>query len=250
MFLEKLRKVVWEENKHIQLYIISHRHALVIACSKRGKQKLVFANGEFPCSAYIQILNKNLEWNAYGNNIVPVLPDGRIIMIMEQRAILERYKNRLKIVELSGGATFDLGEIGSLEFPGGAVEPEEKIKVGALRELKEENGLENQEATLYYRIHPIYAFGSDIASANFFSVAHLSRMKFENYTPTDGGLTILALFETEIERNIRNGIIASGQAAMLAWGFYQEVKKARDDPKLLKQWTDEGYISIEKVRIE
>lgn len=245
-----LREIEWAEEKIVPIIEGPYRYRMVVHCSKMGKKRDFFANGEFPYFVHVECINQSKEWTAYGNSIIPVLPDGRLIMIVEQRSILVRFPDRSKTVEFSRGETFDLGEIGSLEFPGGAVEPGEKIKIGALRELQEESGLEKQGAILYRRVRPIYAFGSDIAVANIFSVVYLSGMRYENWTPTDGGLTVLALSETEVERNIRNGVIASGQAAMLAWGFYKEVRETQNNPELLKQYIDEGYISVEKVKIE
>lgn len=249
--IKALREIEWIEGKIVPIIEAPYRYRIVVHCSnKKHGIKALFANGEFPYFLHLECLNQSQEWTPYGNNIVPVLPDDRIIMLVEQRSILARYPNRPKVVEFSGGMTFDLGEIGALEFPGGAVEPGEKIKMGTLRELKEESGIETQEAILYHRVHPIYVFGSDIAGAIFFSVAYLSGMRYENWTPTDGGLTVLALSEAEIEKNIQRGVISSGQAAILGWGFYKEVREARQRPELLKQYIGEGYISVEKVKIE
>ena len=253
---KQLAKIVWDEGKHERVMVSSYRHAVVVACSLRGRQKAVFVNGEHPYFAYTELLTAGEKWISHGNNIVPVLPDDRLIMVVEQRPVLARYEGRPTVVEFEDRSLDlkDYGPYSSLEFPGGAIEPGESFTAGFLRELQEETEVENQKATLYRRLPPIYPFGSDIALQSFLSVIFLSGYSFSHTVKDDGGLIVFALTYDEVERNIKNGIIASVQAALLGWAFYREILTA----KLLKyktclsekHLTEIGYLSIEEVEIK
>ena len=248
---EALKSIIWEDGKIEPVVAGPYRYQIVVHCSPRGRQKAAFSNGEFNYFGYVRCVNGKGEWTSRGSNVVPVLPDGRIIMVVEQRPIHGLYSELLPAkVEFENGTAFDLGDFGSLEFPGGAVEPGESITIGALRELWEETGTADQRAVLYQRLRPIAAFGSDIAGLNYYFVAYLSGISFDDYTPGDGGLNVLALTEAEVEKNIRSGVIASGQAALLSWPFYQEVKRARLDKRFLAELTASGYLKVEEVLIK
>ena len=250
-FIEALRIVEWVEGKHERLLVGSYRHAVVITCFSRGRQEAEFSNGRHKYFSYVEILTKNNTWIKGGAGMVPVLPDGRFIMVVEQRPPQGRFDNRPRYVELNNSRV-DLESIGpfsSLEFPGGAVESGESIKAGFLRELQEESGVEEQFAEVYSRTRPHYAFGSDIACEGFIFVAYLSGLNYQDQVATDGGLNVFALTREEVERNIHNGVIASGQAALLQWFFYKEVEEARLDPRVMKELLDSGYLKIETVKI-
>ena len=183
--------------------------------------------------------------------MVPVLPDGRLIMVVEQRPAHGRYANRPMVAEIQGEQV-DLREFGvhsSLEFPGGAIEPGEGLKAGFLRELAEETEVEEQTALYYSCLRPVFVFGSDVAFQNFLGVVFLSGLSHEKHVKTDGGLNVFALTRDEVQRNIWNGVISSGQAALLEWSFYQEVEKLRNDPILEKELIQSGYVRIERVKI-
>ena len=250
LLYDELKNVEWEEGKHVQLATLLYRHAIVVVCSTRGRQKAQFANGEFPYFAYTEIVNREGLWSGRGNNVIPVLPDGRLLMVVEQRPVLARYPGLPKTVKLEGGLTFDLGEFGSLEFGGGGIEPGENITLGILRELGEETGVPDQKVLLYRRIHPIFQFGSDVASANYYSVVFLSALRFEKFVLNDGGLRIVAMSEAEIEDNLRNGVISSGQAAIFGWNFYWEVKKAKGNKEFERRLVESGYLSLEEVELK
>lgn len=246
-----LKTIVWKDGKIEPVVAGPYRHQIMVHCSSQGRQKATFANGEFNYFGYVRCVNGKGEWTSRGSNVVPVLPDGRILMVVEQRPIHGLYSELLPAkVKFDNGTAFDLGDFGSLEFPGGAVEPGESITIGALRELWEETGVQDQRALVYQRARPIAAFGSDIAGLNYYYVVYLSGVSFDNYTPGDGGLNVLALTEAEVERNIRNGVIASGQAALLSWPFYQEVKRARQDPAFRQDLINCGYLSTAEVAIK
>ena len=246
-----LTDIVWQEDKVASIVEGPYRHRVVVYCSSMGRQKAEFANGEFPYFAYIENVNKKGEWVSRGNNIVPVLQDGRILMVVEQRPIVALFPGHPTKVEFQNGKTFDLGKFGSLEFPGGGVEPGEGLTMGGMRELSEEAGIEDQRALVYTRAHPIYAFGSDIAGANYYCVAYLTGVAFPDSVEDEGRvLNVFALSENEVERNIRNGVIASGQAALLSWPFYKEVVTARKYNNFLEELVKTGYLKVEEVQIK
>lgn len=247
---EDLKNVVWEEGKVVALVDGPYRYRIAVRCSSTGRQKAEFANGVFPYGAFVQCLNGKGEWGSRGSNIIPVLPDGRILMVVEQRQLMALYPDAPRVVEFDDGSTVDLGVTGALEFPGGGVEPGESITIGSLRELFEETGIVGQRALLYRRAPGVVAFNSDIAGMNWYYVAFLSNGHFEDYVQNDGGLSVLALTENEVERNIRNGVISSGQAAIISWAFYQEVMRTKHDPLFEKELVDTGYLEVEEVVIK
>ena len=248
---QDLQDVVWAEDKIVPIVEGPYRHRVMVYCSSQGRQKAQFANGELPYFAYVENTNSKGQWVARGNNIVPVLPDGRILMVVEQRPIVALFPGHPTKVEFENGKTFDLGKFGSPEFPGGGVEPGEGLTMGGMRELSEEAGIKDQKALVYTRAHSVYAFGSDIAGANYYCVAYLTGVALHDSVEDEGGvLNVLALTENEVERNIRNGVIASGQAALLSWPFYKEVVIARNYKSFLEEWVKTGYLKVEEVQIK
>lgn len=252
-FRDDLANTYWLKGEHIRIRVGSYRHAITVVCDLAGRQRARFANGDFPYFAYVDLVTPDEQWIRQGTNIVPVLPDGRFIMVIEQRPIVARYPERPKQIELEGRSLSldDYGPYSSLEFPGGAVNPGESLTSGFLRELREETEVGEQTARVYRRLRPNYPFGCDIALEQFLGVAFLSGVAYSEKVETDGGLTVLALSRSEVERNLRNGVIASGQAALLPWAFYQEVERAREDPHphLLEDLLRCGYLAVEDLKI-
>lgn len=163
----------------------------------------------------------------FAGNTVPVLPDGRILMVLEHRGPNIHYPTLPKMITRTDGADISLGATGSLEFPGGTIEKGEGIKSGLIRELVEETGLQGSIAVLYYRKHPMIVHNATVALGIVYSVIYLPEgVNYERYVENDGGLHVFALTEADIESNIVGGAINSGQAALLGWFFYKTVKGA------------------------
>ena len=251
---EVLTEIEWVDGKCVERAIVgSYRHAITVICSKLGRQKAQFANGEYPYFAYIELLGSGGKWITHGTNIVPILPDHRLIMVVEQRPPHGRFAERPRFIELKKG-TIDLNDFGpfsSLEFPGGAIEPGESFTAGFLRELQEESGVGEQSATLYRTLRPHYPFGADIALQAFLGVVFLSGLSYTEQVEHDGGLRVLALTEKEVQKNICNGVIASAQAALLGWAFYKEVKEMLGNTRMPteSEMVKSGYLAIEHVKI-
>ncbi len=261
---DSLREIVWEEGKEVPVAEGPYRYQIVVLCTFVGRQRAEFANGEHQYYCYLKTVSGG-KWIKEGANIVPVLPDGRLLMVVEQRPAQGR--NRPMVVELGdqdvdspmfspanrGRRRIDLGTIGpysSLEFPGGGIDPGESLRIGFLRELQQETGIPVQYADCYICNRPVYGFGSDIACKQNLVVAYLSVYSFAPIVETDGGLTVLALTRYELDRCIWTGVICSGQAALLPYGFYAEVARVRRDPDLLGELVEFGYLTVRRLRIE
>lgn len=247
--LHLLESIEWSEGSHIPLPQSSYRHRVVIACSQSGRQQAKFANGQFPYFAYTELLNGKNQWISHASNIVPILSDNRFLMVIEHRPILERYTDHPRTARIND-RTIELGPCDSLEFPGGAVESGEEFTASFLRELAEETGIDEQRGLLYRRLPVVYSFGSDIPLAMFYNVIYLSGFSFPNYVDNDGGLSVHALRRAEVEYNVLTGVIASGQAALHGWNFYQEVECARQSRTLMDYYIQVRYMSIQEVTIK
>lgn len=248
-YRDLLKQIEWEDGKLLEKEVIgSYRHAVTLVCSKLGRTKGEFANGTFPYFAYYELLSPNGEWIKSGNNIVPVLPDGRFLMVVEQQPIFARYPDRPHVVVLDNGHRFDIGLAGSLIFPGGAYNPGESFTSGILRELHEETEVAEQRAQIIRRVPGVYPYSSDLAHQITYSVAYLSGLSFSDYVENDGGLRVVALSETEVLHNIWNGVISSAQAALCGWALYQEIIHAKENGTF-DSLVQMGYLAIDDVQI-
>lgn len=245
-----LLDVIWENGKVVPVCEGPYRFQVVIQCSQKGRQKAMFSNGEFPYFAYVRLLSGDGTWIEQGAGVVPVLKDGRFLMVVEQRPA-QGYGN--PSIARIGGKNVDLsqfGEFSSLEFPGGAVDPGEGLKAGFLRELVEETGVGEQIAMHYARCNPIYPQGADLALKQYIGVIFLSGLSFLDKVSTDGGLNVFALTKDELVHNILAGVIRSNQAALTQWAFYKEVEEAIASPHLLQTMIDAKYLSVEEVKVQ
>jgi len=244
----ELKRIYWEEGLRIQLPPNSYRTAATVICAHVGRQRAEFANGVFPYFALVQIIRPDGSSIMEGNNIIPVLPDGRLLMIVEQRPGISFFSDQPRVVSV-GNRQIDLGAYGSLEFPGGAVDAE-SIICALFRELQEETGIEDQEALLFRRLPPLYPMIANVIGRMYISVAYLSNAKFTDYVESDGGLRVLALHPSDVRTCIRNGVITSGETAVSGWHFYQEVEQARLNRGFLEEMQHDGYVSVETVKIK
>lgn len=252
-FRQKLAEEVWEEGKLISLVVGSYRHEVVALCSSLGRREAEFANGKFRYFAWVELLGAGDKRIEQGAGIVPVLPDGRLLMVVEQRPPQGKVASRPYMVERLSGKPIDLramGEYSSLEFPGGAVDPEDKsLRAGFLRELQQETGVQEQTATLYRSLHPVWSFGADISVEGYYGVAFLTGMKYEEKVEDDGGMYILALTRGEVWRNIVRGVIVSGQAALLQWNFFRDIEMVLRNKEFMDDFLRLGYFVKEEVRL-
>ena len=240
----------WEEGKVIHFPASSYRHRIVATCYKLGRQTAQFANGTFNYGAFVCLMRPDGSWISEGNNIVPVLPDGRIIMVVEQRPAQGAYIAP-EVITREGQEPIDLAQFGPysmLQFPGGAVDQNEEFKSGFLRELQEETGVEEQSAELFMRERWLYPGIADMALRMKTGVIKLSGVKFENFVHADGGLHVFAMTQDDIRQNIWAGNLASVQEVQLSWSFLQELNSFGQ--YRLEHMIKSGYISRKEVKIK
>ncbi len=246
-----LASMTWENGTVLPVSEGPYRFRVVVECSPKGRQKAMFANGEYNYFSYVQLLGGDGSWIKQGGAIVPVLPDGRLLMIVEQRPPQGQYDDNVMVARIAGKEVdlLQFGPYSSLEFPGGAIDLGEGYKSGILRELVEETGVGEQSTIYYARGHAVYPQGADLALRQFLGVVYLSGVAYPDRTDTDGGLAVLALSKEDVIYNIRQGVIRSVQAALTPWTFYQEVEAAKVSPALLEELTDQGYLTVEAIKL-
>lgn len=246
-----LKMIEWEEGKIVDVVSGTYWYKLVIQCSSQGKQKAVFADGEeHPFFEFARSVNDAI---LYATNIVPVLPDGRFLMVVEQRGPHALYPERPRIVKRANGKHIELGLYGSLEFPGGAVDPDDKsISSGALRELVEETGIKGQEVELFVKNMPVIAHGAGVALGMKLAVAVLAAANQEEWVFEDGvKMPTFTLTEEEINWGIADGSINSGQAAHLGWHFYQHnIKLCLENQVMRERLVTNGFVTHLRTRIK
>ena len=212
-----------------------YRFEIMIGMDPVGRRKAKFGNevGEQPYFEFVRVAGGS----GLGGSIVPFFIDAsgttRFLMVLEQRGPLILYDSahahvngyvRQRVFERESGGSIDLGDLGSMEFPGGGLTPGESIKAGKIRETLEELGIENARVDLTWTRAPIYPMGSDVAAANFRGVMLLPQGNYERYVDNDGGLQVYAFCEREVDHNIAIGAVSSGQAALAGWDFYKMMK--------------------------
>jgi len=92
----------------------------------------------------------------------------------------------------------------TLEFPGGAINKGENNLNAALRELKEETGLEPKEIDILGEVHPNPAFMSNKA---YIYLARGCEPKYDLNLDMFEDIELVTLSKDELERYIKNGMI-------------------------------------------
>ena len=244
---QDLSSINWSDGKSIQIASAPYRLEIMLKCSPHGRQLAAFSGGHegrFFC--YVQIVNSDRSWTGEGSIVVPVLPNGQLLMVVEQRPAQAAFGPRTDLMRLQSGdmpLTY-FGPFSSIEFPGGGIERDIHPAANVLRELSEETGV-SRVLALYRRAHPIYPFISDIAVRDYLFVAYLESMDYSTWAASDGGLHVLAVWPQEVTQNIRSGAIASGHAAILPFEFFKELDGARRSGSL-DDLIDSGYIVSEQ----
>lgn len=141
----------------------------------------------------IEVENGNIvTWDFIGHKgaaaVVPVLPDGRILMVRQYRNALERY---------------------TVEIPAGGLDtPDEPHCDAALRELKEETGYMAKELELLIRINTTVAFCNEIISVY---VAFLDGVRGEQELDDDEFIHVIPYEVCDLERMIYAGEITDSK---------------------------------------
>jgi len=173
-------------------------------CYAAGRQKTEFANGEKNFGAYMELVREDGSWISQGNNIVPVLPDGRLLMVVEQRPPQGKFSDCPKNIELENGQIVDFSAFGpysSLEFPGGAVDSGEILNQVSFESFRKKpiSGNNRQLCTWGVLLYTL----SEQTCLWKCSLGYLPvKCELWHLCKSDGGLHVLALTPEEIEQNI------------------------------------------------
>ncbi len=216
---ECLRAFEWSEGRrHIVALGPYGRHGNVILCTQFGSQKAIFADGkEHPYTAVLGLVAKDGGLNTYGGHVIPILPNGNVLMVHVPRPALLAIprRRRTNIIEfLDGRESYDLGPIGEAEIPGGTVELGVTVKVGALLELLQELGLKVIENCEFITRNDLV--GSLISEFAIQIGIHAIKLPANigaehlKYVRDDGGLYVLSLSQAEIKHNKRRGVFGTG----------------------------------------
>lgn len=141
----------------------------------------------------IEVENGNIvTWDFIGHKgaaaVVPVLPDGRILMVKQYRNALERY---------------------TVEIPAGGLDtPDEPHYNAALRELKEETGYTAKELEFLIKINTTVAFCNEVISIY---VAFLDGVMGEQDLDEDEFINVVPFEISELERMIYSGEITDSK---------------------------------------
>lgn len=169
---------------------------------KRLERKLVYKGRIIDLyQDTIQVANGNIVyWDFIGHKgaaaVVPVLPDGRILMVRQYRNALDRY---------------------TLEIPAGGVDtPDEPHYEAAMRELREETGYVTDELELLIVVNTTVAFCNEKISIY---VANVTDEAGEQDLDEDEYINVVPYEVSELERMIYAGEIMDSKtvAAIMAY---------------------------------
>lgn len=126
--------------------------------------------------------------------ILPLLPDGRLLLVRQYRAALNR--------EL-------------LELPAGKLEGHESAEDGALRELAEETGHRAERVRYLFSFYPVPGYSTELIHAFLATGLVPGATSFDEAEE----LVSVPLTEAEMERAIREGRVRDGKTllAYLGW---------------------------------
>lgn len=229
----------------------SGRHQQCFLCTERGKSTAEFSNGSFQYGAFQRLIRPDGSPITDSAGVVAVLPDHRLLVVVEERWSLACYPEDVVSQIWVDGKLRDMADIApgfkfpSVEFPGGAIDFfDASYASGALREVFEEAGVTAGE--LFLQKHGTMTLGSDMALRARHGVLLLESSEFRPYTTNDGGLHVLALTSNDVERNIIEGRMNSGQAAQSHF-FWYKVYMSYVDTERLEQTFSRQKVSIKTL---
>lgn len=241
----KLLNHDWEEGKLIPVALGAYgRHANFVICNPVGWKEGNFHNGTYRYSTTNAIVGGDNKIRPRGAHIIFRFPNADLIVIVERRHALYHLPRRSNILTFTDGRTIDLGPTGSVEFPGGSVEPGEKLHIGMTREALEETGLTGiAEATILRRIDGTALLVSEFLNETHCAVADIPETgKHPDWVANDGGLRVLRISQSDFRTNMCRGVIPAGSALDM-WAFLQETQ----NPQLLDEMIRYGRVVRETV---
>lgn len=131
-------------------------------------------------------------------NIVPLLDDGRIVLVRQYRYLRDRY---------------------SVEFPGGKVEQDETPAQSAARELKEETGFESSNFSKLGEFEPNTGVCRDLC--HVFLANEISGTAIPQQLEDNEDMEILLRRPEEISEMIKRGEIWQGHT-LATWALVRD----------------------------
>lgn len=220
---EALQKCEWREGAVYSLGAgPGRRHAIVAVCTAHGDRSATFANGdEYPFTTMVAIAGHDGQVRPTGVHTIPLIPldpyRSKVVMVVNQRPGLYATPRDTNVLQV-GGVEYDLGPIGTLEFPGGSVEPGEPRLKATQRELFEEIGIELAEGATLQAFdvpHPVPLAVAEMVLSITFTVLFLPQRTEEDtpsFVKSDGGLQIFCLTEKELWKAWVDGLLTAASA--------------------------------------
>ena len=192
------------------------RHGNFVFMTERGSQEAQFANGKRRYFALVGIVGGDGVLRPYGGHIIWVLPNGNVLIVVNTRpgilAIGGRRSNILTFTD--GRPNFDMGPMGSLEFPGGSINPGESVKAGMLREGFEETGVvipKGVQVRTLRGTDPVMLQIAEIIIAMYHRIIFLPEgSTFPNFVQNDGGLHVISISPGDLLLNVDLGAVVAG----------------------------------------
>lgn len=254
MVLAQLAEIRYQVGELLAVQI-SYRYQVVYVGVPDAVNEATFADGvRGTYTSFVRLTRPNGSHIQGGGTTVAVLPDKRMLLVVERRPAQGRVLDRPHTFVLDNGQLFDLsfhGPYASLEFSSGGADPNEPVNKMLERELWEETGTKNkgQKGKIYIRERPYFNQGSDLDLFNKAAVVYLGSRTFQSHVKADGGLTVLAFSEAEVRRAVEEGVILASQAGVVPWYFYEEVRRLRQKPEEMQKRINAGYISCHDINL-
>lgn len=133
--------------------------------------------------------------------IVPILPDGRFVLVRQYRAALDRE---------------------TLEFPAGKLEGREPAEEGARRELGEETGYRADTLDYRFSFYPVPGYSTELIHVFVATGLDAGATDFDDAED----LYNVALTEDELSRAIADGRLRDGKTLLAFFGWRLDARAA------------------------
>ena len=219
--------------------------------TERGSQEAQFANGKHRYFALVGIVGGDGTLRPYGGHIIWVLPNGNVLMVVNTRpGILAGGGRRTNILTFTDGRpNFDMGPMGSLEFPGGSIDPGESVNAGMLREGFEETGVvipKGVQVRTLRGTDPVMLQIAEIIIAMYHRIIFLPEgSTFPNFVQNDGGLHVINISPGDLILNMDRGAIVAGSTLASLLFF----SRAMGGPQNVQHLIEQGALVEEHMTL-
>lgn len=244
-----LKSVDWREGG---LYPATNgpysRLTAFVVMTERGSESAMFKDGqEHKYYALGAITGSDGKIRINGGHVIARYPNGDVVAIIVDRPSLYYTPRRTNTLEfLDGREPMDIGQTGSLEFPGGSIEPGESVQVGTIREFLEETGTDVRGTLLAIRrMDGTSLHLSELIFSMYYMVVEVPEgTTTPDYVDNDGGIKVVRLTFDELLHNRRRGLITTGSTLDML-RFLQDMT----DPREVEESQRCGEVIIESVKI-